>query len=49
VKTLVAAGADAARVHGELAGSRLPVVDPGDAKMRSRNERVEIVFVPAGR
>lgn len=49
VKALVAGGADAARVHAELAGARLPVVDPGDAKMRARNERVEVVFVPAGR
>jgi hypothetical protein len=49
VKALVGAGADAARVHAELAGARLPVVDPGDAKMRARNERVEIVFVPGGR
>ena len=49
VKALVAGGADAARIHAELAGARLPIIDPSDAKMRARNERVEIVFVPAGR
>jgi len=49
VSALVAGGADAARVHAELAGSRLPVVDPNDAKMRARNERVEVVFVPSAR
>ncbi|MGO9835941.1 MAG: hypothetical protein ACLP1X_17190 [Polyangiaceae bacterium] len=49
VKALVAGGADGARVHAELAGARLPVVDPGDAKGRGRNERVEVVFVPPGR
>jgi outer membrane protein OmpA-like peptidoglycan-associated protein len=43
---LVAAGADRARLHAELAGARLPVVDPADAANRARNERVEVVFVP---
>jgi hypothetical protein len=49
VKALVGGGADAAHVRPELAGARLPVVDPSDAKMRARNERVDVVFVPAGR
>jgi hypothetical protein len=49
VSALVAGGADAARVRAEIAGSRLPVVDPGDTKARGRNERVDVVFVPSGR
>jgi outer membrane protein OmpA-like peptidoglycan-associated protein len=45
VKALVAAGATATRVKGETAGTRAPVVDPGDAAHRGRNARVDIVFV----
>jgi hypothetical protein len=48
-KALVSGGASATRIRSELAGARLPVVDPGDAKTRARNERVDVVFVPAGR
>jgi flagellar motor protein MotB len=45
-KALVDGGAAAARIDTELAGARAPVVDPADRKLRPRNERVEIVFVP---
>jgi hypothetical protein len=47
-KTLVASGAAAARVQTQAVGTRSPVVDPTDAKLRPRNERVEIVFVAPG-
>ncbi len=45
VKALLAGGAPAARVKAELAGTEAPVVDPNDAKVRIRNERLDIVFV----
>jgi flagellar motor protein MotB len=45
-KALIDGGAIAARVDTELAGARAPVVDPADRKLRARNERLEIVFVP---
>ena len=48
VKALVAGGAPAARVKAELAGARAPAVDPGDARLRARNERVDVVFVSGG-
>jgi hypothetical protein len=44
-KALVAGGASADEVKAEAAGTKAPVVDPQDAKNRSRNARVEIVFV----
>jgi hypothetical protein len=45
VHALVAGGAAAAHINAELAGTRTPLVDPGDAKGRARNERVDVVFV----
>ena len=48
VKALVAAGAQAPRVKSELAGARAPAVDPADPRLRARNERVDVVFVPGG-
>lgn len=48
VKALVAAGAQAGRVKSELAGAFAPVVDAADPRLRSRNERVDVVFVPGG-
>ncbi|HZU84630.1 MAG TPA: hypothetical protein VE987_16990 [Polyangiaceae bacterium] len=45
VRALVAGGAAAARIDAELAGARVPVADPSDARTRARNERLEIVFV----
>ena len=42
---IVHSGADAARVHTQLAGAMAPVVDPADPIARARNERLEIVFV----
>jgi outer membrane protein OmpA-like peptidoglycan-associated protein len=42
---LVAGGAAEARVKPEAAGARAPIVDPSDARHRSRNARVEVVFV----
>jgi flagellar motor protein MotB len=44
-KALVAGGAAQAKVKSELAGAKAPVIDPSDAQRRSRNARVEIVFV----
>jgi outer membrane protein OmpA-like peptidoglycan-associated protein len=44
-KALADAGANAAKTSVELAGSRAPVIDPTDAKRRSNNARLEIVFV----
>jgi len=45
VKALVTGGAAAGRVKAELAGARAPAVDPGDSRLRARNERVDVVFV----
>jgi flagellar motor protein MotB len=45
VKAIVAGGAPSAKVRGETAGARSPIVDPSDAAHRARNARVEIVFV----
>jgi hypothetical protein len=45
VRALVAAGVPAARIQTQLAGARLPVLDPADKSASSRNERLEIVFV----
>jgi flagellar motor protein MotB len=45
VKALVTGGAAAGRVKAELAGARAPAVDPGDARLRPRNERIDVVFV----
>jgi hypothetical protein len=45
VQAIVAAGAPAARVKAELAGTRAPVADPDDPKVRARNERLDVVFV----
>jgi flagellar motor protein MotB len=48
-KAIVAGGAPAAKVKGETAGARAPLVDPSDAAHRARNARVDVVFViPAG-
>jgi hypothetical protein len=49
VKALVDGGAVANRIDTELAGARAPVVDPADRKLRARNERLEVVFVPTGK
>jgi flagellar motor protein MotB len=49
VKALVAGGASESRAKSELAGARAPVVDPADPKLKTRNERVEVVFVAAGK
>ena len=45
VKALVTGGAAAPRVKAELAGARAPIVDPGDTRLRPRNERIDVVFV----
>lgn|GEM_PF-361878 len=45
IKALVTGGAVAARVRAELAGARAPAVDPSDARLRTRNERVDVVFI----
>jgi outer membrane protein OmpA-like peptidoglycan-associated protein len=42
---LSAAGADGARIAVQTPGSALPAYDPADAKLRAKNERLEIVFV----
>jgi hypothetical protein len=48
VQALVRGGATESRLRTELAGARLPVVDPSDAKARGRNERLDVVFVGGG-
>ncbi len=48
VQALVGGGAASAKVKGETAGARAPVVDPSDAKARARNARLDIVFVAPG-
>jgi hypothetical protein len=46
---LVGAGLPAAKVKTETAGARAPLIDPQDARHRSRNARLEVVFVsPTG-
>jgi hypothetical protein len=49
VQALAAGGATSSRIRSELAGTRAPIVDPSDVKSRGRNERLEVVFVAAGR
>jgi hypothetical protein len=49
IGSLVAGGASASRVKAELAGTRIPIVDPRDSNASSRNERMEVVFVGSGR
>jgi len=48
VQALVSGGATAAKVKGETAGARAPVVAPSDAKARARNARLDVVFVAPG-
>jgi hypothetical protein len=49
VQALVSGGATAGRIKPELAGTRAPLVDPGDARQRPRNERLDVVFVASGK
>jgi hypothetical protein len=49
VQALVSGGAPASGVRAELAGARMPIVDPSDPKARGRNERLEVVFVGSRR
>ncbi len=49
VQALVAGGAATGRIKPELAGTRAPLVDPGDARQRGRNERLDVVFVASGK
>jgi hypothetical protein len=49
VQALVAGGAASGRIRPELAGTRAPLVDPGDARQRARNERLDVVFVASGK
>jgi hypothetical protein len=48
VQALVRGGATDSRLRAELAGARVPIVDPNDAAARGRNERLEVVFVGGG-
>jgi hypothetical protein len=48
VQALVAGGASASKVKGETAGARAPIVSPNDAKARTRNARLDVVFVAPG-
>lgn len=41
----LAGAAPNAKLRSDLAGARSPVVDPSDARHRSRNARVDVVFV----
>jgi hypothetical protein len=45
VRALVEAGAKPSSIAQELAGTRAPVADPTDPRVRARNERLEVVFV----
>lgn len=47
-QALTAGGAAAEKLKVEQAGARTPVVDPNLARLRARNERLEIVFVAPG-
>ena len=49
VQALVSGGATAGRIKPELAGTHAPLVDPGDARQRGRNERLDVVFVASGK
>lgn len=42
---LVSGGAKADKIASDFAGTRAPVIDPNDAKNRSRNARVDVVFI----
>ena len=44
-QALAAAGADAAKIAVQTPGAQLPAYDPSDAKLKAKNERLEIVFV----
>jgi len=48
-QALVAGGATSGRIQPELVGTRAPLVDPGDARQRGRNERLDVVFVATGK
>jgi hypothetical protein len=45
VRALVEGGANEGRTQAEVAGAKLPVVDPKDPQLRARNARLEVVFV----
>ncbi len=45
---LATGGAKADRTTADWAGTKIPVVDPSDAKNRGRNARVDVVFVTLG-
>jgi hypothetical protein len=49
VKALVSGGEPSARIQPEQAGAQAPLVDPSDTRQRARNERLDVVFVVAGR
>ena len=49
VQALVAGGASPSRVKVELAGVRIPIVDPDSDRENARNERMDIAFVSSGR
>lgn len=44
-QALAAAGADVAKIAVQTPGAQLPAYDPSDAKLKAKNERLEIVFV----
>jgi hypothetical protein len=48
VQALVRGGASDSHLRAELAGARVPIVDPSDVAARGRNERLEVVFVGGG-
>jgi hypothetical protein len=49
VEALVAGGAVPSRVKAELAGARVPLLDPRGGSAIARNERMDVVFVSSGR
>ena len=44
-QALIDGGADAAKIAVQLPGAQAPVYDPADAKLKAKNERLEIIFV----
>ena len=48
-QTMAAAGAPPDRIGIQTPGTQLPGYDPSDTKSKSKNERIEIVFVGGGR
>ncbi len=44
-QALIDAGADAGKIGVQVPGAQAPAYDPSDAKLKAKNERLEIIFV----